>query len=158
MFFFFSLDHSAFSDCSLPALLLLLTMASQDYISQFSQGIPATQPDRSPSRTPHRDLPAQAYGAPVPTFRGPQQSSPPTMSWPYTSPSLSQVQPFFPPVPPAYPPPPPPLGSTTPQRFTLYYVTEISFSNYTARNFPDQQGLPGSPLRNSSYAKLETGR
>ena len=27
-------------------------MASQDYISQFSHGIPPTQPDRSPSRTP----------------------------------------------------------------------------------------------------------
>ena len=31
-------------------------MASQDYISQFTQGIPATQPERSPSRTPIYEL------------------------------------------------------------------------------------------------------
>ena len=122
-------------------------MASQDYISQFTQGIPATQPERSPSRTPRRDPPPAAYGAPVPAFRGPlhmatqhcrnpplgythtctpprlpmmpQPTSPPTMSWNYVAPSPPSVQPLFPPVPPTYsPPPPPPPGSTTPQRFT----------------------------------------
>ena len=37
-------------------------MASQDYISQFSQGIPSTQPDRSPSRTPRRNHWINAIG------------------------------------------------------------------------------------------------
>ena len=46
-------------------------MASLDYISQFSQGIPATQPDRSPSRTPRRDLPPSQDICGVPSFHGP---------------------------------------------------------------------------------------
>ena len=46
-------------------------MASQDYISQFSQGIPSTQPDRSPSRTPRRDTGPTPHETSVPAFRGP---------------------------------------------------------------------------------------
>ena len=46
-------------------------MASQDYISQFSQGIPPTQPDRPPSRTPRRDISTTPYETSVPAFRGP---------------------------------------------------------------------------------------
>ena len=46
-------------------------MASQDYISQYTQGIPPTQPERSPSRTPRRDPPSVAYDAFVPGYRGP---------------------------------------------------------------------------------------
>ena len=46
-------------------------MASQDYISQFSQGIPPTQPHRSPSRTPRRDPSTTPQETSVPAFRGP---------------------------------------------------------------------------------------
>ena len=52
-------------------------MASQDHISQFSQGIPPTQPDRSPSRTPRRDIGSTFYiawdfgaGIPWPSSHG----------------------------------------------------------------------------------------
>ena len=122
-------------------------MASQDYISQYTQGIPPTQPERSPSRTPRRDPPSVAYDAFVPGYRGPlhmatQQcrnpcfgytptwtpprlptmppsTTPSPMSWNYMVPPAPSVQPLFPPAPPTYsPPPPPPQGSTTPQRFT----------------------------------------
>ena len=142
-----SMVHSALSPPSLRASSSLLIMASQDYISQFTQGIPATQPERSPPRTPRRDHPSKAYGASVPAYRGPlhmatQQcrnpcfgythtwtpprlttmppsTSPSPMPWNYMAPSPPSVQPLFPPVPPTYsPPPPPPPGSTTPQRFT----------------------------------------
>ena len=71
-------------------------MASQDLISQFSQGIPATQPDRSPSRTPRREhAPAPGASIPVPQYRGPVSMAtqhfhnrPYGMSHPWTPPRL----------------------------------------------------------------------
>ena len=122
-------------------------MASQDYISQFSQGIPPTQPDRSPSRTPRRDFSTTPYETSVPAFRGPlhmatthyrnpnfgythtwtpprlpltpSSTPPPSMHWPHMQHQGYPTQPLFPPMPPTpSPPPPPPQGSMTPQRFT----------------------------------------
>ena len=118
-------------------------MASQDYISQFSQGIPPTQPDRSPSRTPRRDISTTPYETSVPAFRGPlhmgtthyrnpnvgythtwtpprlpltPSSTPPASAhWPRMQHQGYPTQPLFPPMPPT---PPPPQGSTAPQRFT----------------------------------------
>ena len=110
-------------------------MASQDWISQFSQDIPATQPDRSHSRTPRRQQDAHTQGQ-VPHFRGPlhyatQLHGGPwqprgMMPSPHHMPSVQTPQyqppghlPFsttFPPTPPMFPPPPPPTTPHTPQR------------------------------------------
>ena len=122
-------------------------MASQDYISQFSQGIPPTQPDRSPSRTPRRDIGPTPYETSVPAFRGPlhmatthyrnpnfgytptwtpprlpltpSSTTPTSTHWPRMQHPGYPAQPLFPPMPPTQsPPPPPPQGTMTPQRFT----------------------------------------
>ena len=122
-------------------------MASQDHISQFSQGIPSTQPDRSPSRTPRRDIGSTPHETSVPTFRGPlhmatahyrhpnfgynptwtpprlpltpSSTTPPSLHWPSMQPTGYPTQPLLPPMPPTQsPPPPPPQATMTPQRFT----------------------------------------
>ena len=122
-------------------------MASQDHISQFSQGIPPTQPDRSPSRTPRRDIGSTPHENSVPAFRGPlhmatahyrhpnfgynptwtpprlpltpSSTTPPSLHWPSMQPTGYPTQPLFPPMPPTQsPPPPPPQATMTPQRFT----------------------------------------
>ena len=121
-------------------------MASQDYISQFSQGIPSTQPDRSPSRTPRRGMGSTPPDPSVPAFRGPLHmatnfhrppnfsynptwtpprlpltpcsTTPSPLRWPAMQPTNYSTQPLFPPMPPTQsPPPPPPHTNLTPQRF-----------------------------------------
>ena len=122
-------------------------MASQDHISQFSQGIPLTQPDRSPSRTPRRGIGSTPQEPSVPTFRGPlhmatnyyrppnfgynptwtpprlpltpSSTTPSPLRWPSVQHTGYPTQPLFPPMPPTQsPPPPPPQATMTPQRFT----------------------------------------
>ena len=111
------------------------SMASHDHISQFTQDIPPTQPDRSLSRTPHREHhPTPQMN--VPQFRGPlHQASrfrpmqwqppgifPPPGNLPFAAPPCNQFypptghSPAFPPLPPTCPPPPPPGTPLTPQR------------------------------------------
>ena len=103
-------------------------MASQDHISQFSQGIPLTQPDRSPSRTPRRGIGSTPQEPSVPTFRGPlhmatnyyrppnfgynptwtpprlpltpSSTTPSPLRWPSVQHTGYPTQPLFPPMPP----------------------------------------------------------
>ena len=132
-------------------------MASQDYISQFSQGIPSTQPDRSPSRTPRRTNGSTPLDPSVPTFRGPlhmaanyyrppnfgynptwtpprlpltpSSTTPSPLRWPNVQHPAYPTQSLFPPMPPTQsPPPPPPQTMTTPQRFPTTSPKSHSFT------------------------------
>ena len=132
------------------------TMASQDWISQFTRAspmIPASQPDRSRTPPPH-----QEWHQSAPTFRGPMhyamaasrpmwlhQGVPPpppqhsTLSFPSrpswtTSPST----PSFPPTPPVLPHGPQDYSALTPQRCGIP----------TPRSPPSTTSPPGvSPVR-----------
>ena len=134
-------------------------MASPEWISQFSQDIPASQPDRSQSHTPRRQQEAHTQGQ-VPQFRGPlhqamQFTGPPwqpygMISTPPRMPSTStpNFQPpshlpcsnTFPPPPSMFPPPPPPVLIPPQQR--VYTTTPKS---------------PATPSPQQTKSQIKTG-
>ena len=174
---------------TLPICLRLrsfVIMASQDYISQFSQGIPPTQPHRSPSRTPRRDPSSMTHENWVPAFRGPlhmatthyrspnfgythtwtpprlpltpSSTSPTPSHWPHMQHQGYPTQPLFPPMPPAPSPPPPPLQRIHDTSTIHYDVSQITLLHASTLHVTDPQRLPSPPMRDSSYATLETRR
>ena len=169
------------------ALIPLTTsMASQDYISQFSQGIPATQPDRSPSRTPRRELPSSQDTFGAPSFHGPLHQAyqalhvQRTQQRPWLT-YLSQSHGWRNPNAPAmtsmpqswsWAPTPSPLlptrrlstsTSTSTSRTlnasaVLNDISKILHLRHSTFGLQDQSRLSSQALRNASYDELETGR
>ena len=159
-------------------------MASQDYISQFSQGIPSTQPDRSPSRTPRRGMGSTPPDPSVPAFRGPLHmatnfhrppnfsynptwtpprlpltpcsTTPSPLRWPAMQPTNYSTQPLFPPMPPTQSPPPPPTAHQPDSPKVQYHSSKVTYLYTSAFYLANPKRLSRPHLRDPSYATMET--
>ena len=167
---------------SIPFLdSVFATWLLKTYILQYTQGIPATQPDRSPSRTPPREGHLHDRTTSVPPFHGPihhalhtQCLQQPTWPQPWTNQRPHVLTPMTQPTP--WKPFPPQAksissvttrssSSTTPIVRTigtytfLHNVTEIfSYGHSISISIEGQPRLPNPTLRNPSNDQLEAGR